>query len=93
MINLEKYNNEPEFRAALEEMFASLDPSVLNDPKYAPILDKIVEPDRVIKFDVEWVDDKGVKQVNKGYRVQFNNVNGVYIKVQCSTSTSEAILS
>ena len=78
MINLEKYNNEPEFRAALEEMFASLDPSVLNNPKYAPILDKIVEPDKVIKFDVEWVDDNGKKQVNKGYRVQFNNVNGVY---------------
>ena len=78
MINLEKYKNEPEFQAALQEMFASLDPSVLNNPKYASILDKIVEPDRIIKFDVEWVDDKGNKQVNKGYRVQFNNVNGVY---------------
>ena len=78
MINLEKYKNEPEFQTALKEMFASLDASVLNNPKYAPILDKIVEPDRVITFDVEWVDDKGQKQVNKGYRVQFNNVNGVY---------------
>ena len=78
MINLEKYKNEPEFQTTLKEMFASLDASVLNNPKYAPILDKIVEPDRVITFDVEWVDDKGQKQVNKGYRVQFNNVNGVY---------------
>ena len=78
MIYLEKYNNEPEFQTALREMFSSLDESVLNNPRYASILDKIVEPDRVITFDVEWVDDKGQKQVNKGYRVQFNNVNGVY---------------
>ena len=78
MINLEKYSNEPEFQTALREMFSSLDESVLNNPRYASILDKIVEPDRVLTFDVEWVDDKGQKQVNKGYRVQFNNVNGVY---------------
>ena len=78
MINLEKFKNEPEFQAALKEMFSSLDPSVLNNPRYASILDKIVEPDRVLTFDVEWVDDSGKKQINKGYRVQFNNVNGVY---------------
>ena len=78
MVNLDKFKKEPEFQTALKEMFASLDDSVLNNPKYASILDKIVEPDRVITFDVEWVDDKGQKQVNKGYRVQFNNVNGVY---------------
>ena len=78
MINLEKYKNEPEFQTALKEMFSSLDESVLNNPRYASILDKIVEPDRVLTFDVEWIDDKGQKQVNKGYRVQFNNVNGVY---------------
>ena len=78
MINLEKYKNEPEFQTALKEMFSSLDASVLNNPRYASILDKIVEPDKVITFDVEWVDDQGHKQVNKGYRVQFNNVNGVY---------------
>ena len=66
MINLEKYKNEPEFQTALKEMFSSLDESVLNNPRYASILDKIVEPDRVLTFDVEWVDDKGQKQVNKG---------------------------
>ena len=66
MINLEKYSNEPEFQAALKEMFSSLDESVLNNPRYASILDKIVEPDNVITFDVEWVDDKGQKQKNKG---------------------------
>ena len=78
MINLEKYKNEPEFQTALKEMFSSLDESVINNPRYASILERIVEPDRVITFDVEWVDDQGQKQVNKGYRVQFNNVNGVY---------------
>ena len=78
MVNLEKYKNEPEFQTALKEMFSSLDPSVLNNPKYASILDKIVEPDRVITFDVKWKDDNGVERTNKGYRVQFNNVNGVY---------------
>ena len=78
MINLDKYKNEPEFMTALKEMFSSLDASVLNNPKYASILDKIVEPDRILSFDVEWINDKGQKQVNRGYRVQFNNVNGVY---------------
>ena len=73
-----KYNNEPEFQTALKEMFSSLDNSVLNNPKYAPILEKIVEPDRIITFDVNWVDDKGEKHTNKGYRVQFNNANGIY---------------
>ena len=78
MINFEKYNNEPEFQTALKEMFSSLDKSVLENPRYQEILDKIVEPDHIYTFDVEWVDDNGQKHVNKGYRVQFNNVNGVY---------------
>ena len=73
-----KYNNEPEFQTALKEMFSSLDNSVLNNPRYASILEKIVEPDRIIAFDVNWVDDKGEKHTNKGYRVQFNNANGIY---------------
>lgn len=78
MFDLAKYSNEPEFQIALKEMFSSLDSSVINNPKYAPILEKIIEPDKIIIFDVEWVDDQGLKQINKGYRVQFNNVNGVY---------------
>ena len=77
-MNLDKYQNEPEFQTALKEMFSSLDASVINNPRYQSILDKIIEPDRIITFDVEWFDDKGQKQINKGYRVQFNNVNGVY---------------
>ena len=78
MIDLKKYNNEPEFQTALNEMFSSLDASIINDPKYQQILDKIVEPDRIISFDVKWLDDLGHEHINKGYRVQFNNVNGVY---------------
>ena len=78
MLDLVKFNNEPEFQTALKELFSSLDSKVLNNPRYQDILDKIIEPDRIITFDVEWLDDKGNKQINKGYRVQFNNVNGVY---------------
>ena len=78
MIDLEKYANEPEFQTALREMFSSLDEKVIDNPRYQSILEKIVTPDHVYAFDVEWTDDNGQKQVNKGYRVQFNNVNGVY---------------
>ena len=77
-MNLDKYQNEPEFYTALKEMFSSLDDSVINNPRYQSILDKIIEPDRIITFDVEWLDDHNQKHINKGYRVQFNNVNGVY---------------
>ena len=76
MINLEKYSNQPEFQTALKEMISSLDKRVIS--KYGFILDKLVEPDRVISFDVKWLDDNGVEHINEGYRVQFNNVNGVY---------------
>ena len=76
MIDLNKYNNEPEFKTALKEMISSLDERILS--KYEDILEKIVTPDRVLTFDVKWLDDRGVEHVNKGYRVQFNNVNGVY---------------
>ncbi len=78
MLDLTKYNNEPEFQTALKEMFSSLDESVINNPRYKDVLNKIIEPDKIITFDVNWIDDKGNKQINKGYRVQFNNVNGVY---------------
>ncbi len=76
MIDLSKFEQQPEFYTALKEMFSSLDPRVLEENE--DILDKIVEPDRVITFDIKWLDDNGVEHINKGYRVQFNNVNGVY---------------
>ena len=92
MLDLNKYSNEPEFQAALKEMFSSLDASVINNPRYASILDKIVEPDRIIKFDVNWVDDNGVTRTNKGYRVQFNNVNGVYKGVKQSVDNDNVTI-
>ena len=78
VMSLNKYQNEPEFQVALKEMFSSLDDSVINNPRYQDVLDKIIEPDRIITFDVKWLDDNNIGHINKGYRVQFNNVNGVY---------------
>ena len=73
---LNSHNNEKEFQTALKEMFSSLDENVLlnNLDK----LDRLTTPDRIITFDVKWDDDKGITHINKGYRVQFNNSNGIY---------------
>ena len=76
MIDLNKFANEPEFQAAVKEMISSLDPRVLKANEEA--LEKLLVPDHVITFDVKWLDDSGVEHINKGYRVQFNNVNGIY---------------
>ncbi len=73
-----RFNDEKEFKTALKEMFSSLDDRVLNDPRYESLMEKIITPDNIITFDVKWIDDKGHTQINKGYRVQFNNVNGIY---------------
>ena len=78
MLNLEKYASEKEFHTALVEFFSSLDEKVLNEKKYQDILEELVTPDYIYTFDVSWFDDNNQKHVNKGYRVQFNNVNGVY---------------
>ena len=78
MLDLKKYNNEPEFQTALKEMISSLDEKVMNNHRYEGILEKLSVPDHIIIFDVHWVDDQGQERVNKGYRVQFNNVNGIY---------------
>ena len=75
---LEKHKDEPEFQTALKEMFASLDSKSLELIKDEAFLERLTTPDRVLTFDVKWLDDNGVEHVNKGYRVQFNNVNGVY---------------
>ena len=72
---------EPEFHQAAKEVLDSLRPIVdVNEETYrkAALLERIVEPDRQIKFRVPWVDDKGQVQVNVGYRVQFNNSIGPY---------------
>ena len=77
---IERNPNQPEFHQAAKEVLESIAPIVNNDPKYEKhgILERLVEPDRQIMFKVTWVDDNGNVQVNKGYRVQFNNAIGPY---------------
>jgi glutamate dehydrogenase (NADP+) len=71
---------EAEFHQAVEEVMETLEPTVEKHPEFvkAGIYERIVEPDRAILFRVPWVDDKGNVQVQKGYRVQFNNAIGPY---------------
>jgi glutamate dehydrogenase (NADP+) len=71
---------ESEFQQAVKEIFDSLIPVFAKHPKYIEhsILERIVEPERVISFRVPWVDDQGKVQVNRGYRVQFNSAIGPY---------------
>lgn len=72
--------NQPEFHQAVKEVFDSLEAFIQENPKYKKekILERLVEPERVISFKVEWMDDKGEIQVNRGYRVQFNSAIGPY---------------
>ncbi|MBR6728656.1 MAG: NADP-specific glutamate dehydrogenase [Clostridia bacterium] len=72
--------NEPDFHQAVAEVLESLEPIVEKKPEYieAGIMDMIVEPERIIKFRVPWVDDAGKVQVNRGFRVQFNSAIGPY---------------
>ena len=77
----EKNANEPEFLQAVEEVLNSLRPVIdANEDKYRreALLERICEPERQFKFRVPWVDDNGNVQVNRGFRVQFNNAIGPY---------------
>jgi glutamate dehydrogenase (NADP+) len=71
---------EPEFHQAVHEVAESVIPVVNANPRYQEerILERMTEPDRVIMFRVVWEDDSGAVQVNRGYRVQFNNAIGPY---------------
>ena len=75
-----KNANEPEFIQAVEEVLSTLAPVLEANPQYekAAILERMVEPERVVMFRVPWVDDNGVVQVNRGFRVQFNSAIGPY---------------
>ena len=78
---LAKRNPEQkEFLQAVEEVLESLEPVVAAHPEYekAGLIERLVEPERVILFRVPWVDDAGKVQVNRGYRVQFNSAIGPY---------------
>ena len=72
--------NEPEFLQAVEEVLESLEPVIEKHPEYeeAGLIERLVEPERIISFRVPWVDDNGKTQVNRGYRVQFNSAIGPY---------------
>ena len=73
-------SGEPEFLQTVEEVLSSLAPVVERHPEYeaAGLLERMVEPERVIEFRVTWVDDAGKVQVNRGYRVQFNGAIGPF---------------
>ena len=75
-----KNANEPEFIQAVTEVLTSLKPVIDANPEYekAGLLERIVEPERVIMFRVPWVDYSGKVQVNRGFRVQFNSCLGPY---------------
>ena len=72
--------SEPEFHQAVEEVLESLEPVIEKHPEYekSGLIERIVEPERMISFRVSWVDDNGKVQVNRGFRVQFNSAIGPY---------------
>ncbi len=79
--DVEKRNgNEPEFLQAVRDVLESLEPVVAADDKFEKngVIERMVEPERMITFRVSWVDDNGTVQVNRGYRVQFNSAIGPY---------------
>jgi glutamate dehydrogenase (NADP+) len=81
MINLErKHPGEVEYLQAVREVLESIEDIVNENPQFeaAGIIDRIVEPDRILTFKVPWVGDNGKVNVNIGYRVQFNNAIGPY---------------
>ena len=75
-----KNANEPEFLQTVEEVLSSLEPVIAAHPEYekAALLERMVEPERVIEFRVTWEDDNHVWHVNRGYRVQYNAALGPY---------------
>ena len=75
-----KNPNEPEFLQAVEEVLTTLDPVVDQMPELEPnaVLERLVEPERVIQFRVPWMDDNGNYHVNRGFRVQYNSAIGPY---------------
>ncbi|AFG38196.1 NADP-specific glutamate dehydrogenase [Spirochaeta africana] len=73
-------SGEPEFMQAVEEVLHSLEPVIKQHPEYQKyrVVERIVEPERVIMFRVPWMDDQGEFRVNRGFRVQFNSALGPY---------------
>ena len=81
MADLEKRNpGEVEYLQAVREVLASIEVIYNQNPQFekSGIIERLVEPDRILTFKIPWVDDQGNVQVNRGYRVQFNNALGPY---------------
>lgn len=72
--------HEKEFHQAVSEVFESIKPVVDRNPQYrrAKILERLVEPERVVSFRVPWFDDRGEIRINRGYRIQMNSAIGPY---------------
>ena len=72
--------NEPEFHQTVEEVLSSIEPVIEANPEYitSGVVERMVEPERIIKFRVPWTDDNGKVQVNRGFRIQFNSAIGPY---------------
>lgn len=86
---------QTEFLQAIREVAGSVAPLVMDNQDYrdARVLDRLAEPDRALSFRVTWLDDQGVIQVNRGWRVQFNHVLGPYKGgIRFHPSVSESIL-
>ena len=77
---IEKNPGEVEFHQAVKEVVTSVMPFIKSNPKYlkARVLERMVEPERVIMFRVPWVDDSGEVQVNRGYRIEMSSAIGPY---------------
>jgi glutamate dehydrogenase (NADP+) len=82
VLNVVKMKNpaEPEFHQAVQEVFDSLRPALAKHPEFraARLLERIVEPERVLMFRVPWLDDQGNVQVNRGFRIEMNSAIGPY---------------
>ena len=75
-----KNPDEKEFLQAVEEVAETVIPFIEENPKYKNkmLLERMIEPERVIMFRVPWINDKGLTEVNRGYRVEFNSAIGPY---------------
>ena len=70
--------DQPEFHQAVKEVLESLEPVLEANPEYISVVERVVEPERLIHFRVPWTDDAGEVHVNRGFRIQFNGAIGPY---------------
>jgi glutamate dehydrogenase (NADP+) len=73
-----QHQNEKEYVAAVREMALSLQKLLQRNPQYGPVFESLLQPEKIISFDVRWLNDQGKTQTNKGYRVEYSNLLGPY---------------